>query len=73
MSLVKQLRNWARLRMRNWEPTDDKDCLLIDAADRIVKLEAALQRIANADYPRSVDKIQQIAREALGKLEEAQP
>lgn len=61
MSLVKQL--------RNWEPTEDKDQLLSDAANRIVKLEAALQRIRDCDFvitlPDRMDAVRQIAREAL--------
>lgn len=32
---------------------------------RVEMLTAALERIVNADYPRSPDQMQQIAREAL--------
>ena len=61
MSLVKQL--------RNWEPTEDKDHLLSEAANRIVKLEAALKRIRDCDFvitlPDRMDAVRAIAREAL--------
>lgn len=61
VSLVKQL--------RNWEPTDDKDRLLSEAANRIVKLEAALERIRDCNFiitlPDRMDAVRAIAREAL--------
>jgi hypothetical protein len=44
---------------------DKTDELIFDATERIIKLEAALERIRDCGYPRSVDNMQQIAREAL--------
>ena len=48
-------------------PTEDKDQLLSDAANRIVKLEAALKRIRDCDLPGAKGWLymQQIAKEAL--------
>ena len=50
----------------------DEDCLLLDAADRIMKLEAALERIRDfklgwrgTNAHEDVEKLQKIAREAL--------
>jgi hypothetical protein len=50
----------------------DEDCLVLEAADRIEKLEAALERIRDCDWPGPLplvpsraDWMQQIAREAL--------
>lgn len=47
----------------------DEDCLVLEAADRIEKLEAALERIRDCDWvitlPDRMDAVRQIAREAL--------
>lgn len=53
----------------------DEDCLVLEAADRIEKLEAALKRIRDCDWPGPLplvpsraDWMQQIAKEALEAL-----
>jgi hypothetical protein len=47
----------------------DEDCLLLDAADWIEKLEYALERIRDCDFvitlPDRMDAVRAIAREAL--------
>lgn len=50
----------------------DEDCLVLEAADRIEKLEAALKRIRDCPWPgplqtirNRADLMQQIAKEAL--------
>lgn len=47
----------------------DEDCLALEAADRIEKLEAALERIRDCDFvitlPDRMDAVRAIAREAL--------
>ena len=47
----------------------DEDCLVLEAADRIEKLEAALMRIRDCDWvitlPDRMDAVRAIAREAL--------
>ena len=47
----------------------DEDCLVLEAADRIEKLEAALRRIRDCDWvitlPDRMDAVRAIAREAL--------
>lgn len=47
----------------------DEDCLMLDAADRIEKLEGALKRIRDCDWvitlPDRMDAVRAIAREAL--------
>ena len=47
----------------------DEDCLILEAIDRIRKLEAALKRIRDCDWvitlPDRMDAVRAIAREAL--------
>ena len=47
----------------------DEDFLLLEAADRVDKLEEALKRIRDCDFvitlPDRMDAVRQIAREAL--------
>lgn len=47
----------------------DEDCLVLEAADRIEKLEHALERIRDCDFiitlPDRMDAVRAIAREAL--------
>ena len=45
----------------------DEDCLVLEAADRIEKLEAALKRIRDCDLPGAKGwlQMQNIAQEAL--------
>ena len=63
MNLVQQLRDAARMGV------SDEDCLMLEAIDRIRKLEAALMRIRDCDFvitlPDRMDAVRQIAREAL--------
>ena len=63
MSLVQQLRDTAKMGV------SDEDCLMLDAANWIEKLEYALQRIRDCDFvitlPDRMDAVRAIAREAL--------
>jgi hypothetical protein len=63
MSLVQQLRDTAKMGV------SDEDCLMLDAADWIEKLEYALERIRDCDFvitlPDRMDAVRAIAREAL--------
>jgi hypothetical protein len=63
MSLVQQLRDTAKMGV------SDDDCLMLDAADWIEKLEYALERIRDCDFvitlPDRMDAVRAIAREAL--------
>lgn len=66
MSLVQQLRDTAKMGV------SDDDLLMLDSANRIEKLEAALERIRDFQFGwrgtnahDDVAKLQQIAREAL--------
>jgi hypothetical protein len=63
MNLVQQLRDTAKMGV------SDEDCLMLDAADRIEKLEYALQRIRDCDFvitlPDRMNAVRAIAREAL--------
>ena len=63
MNLVQQLRDAARMGV------SDEDCLMLEAIDRIRKLEAALMRIRDCDFtitlPDRMDAVRAIAREAL--------
>lgn len=47
----------------------DEDCLVLEAADRIDKLEEAFKRIRDCDWvitlPDRMDAVREIAREAL--------
>jgi hypothetical protein len=47
----------------------DEDCLVLEAADRIEKLEEALKRIRDCDWvitlPDRMDAVRAIAQEAL--------
>ncbi len=58
MNLVQQLRDTAKMGV------SDEDCLMLDAADWIEKLEYALERIRDSEYV-VYEKVRQIAREAL--------
>ena len=63
MNLIHKLRDTAKMGV------SDEDCLMLDAANRILKLEAALERIRDCDFvitlPDRMDGVRQIAREAL--------
>ena len=63
MSLIEQLREVATMGV------SDEDCLMLDAADRIEKLEKALERLRDCDWvitPHDrMDAVRAIAREAL--------
>jgi hypothetical protein len=63
MSLMQQLRDTAKMGV------SDEHCLMLDAADRIEKLEYALERIRDCDFvitlPDRMDAVRAIAREAL--------
>jgi hypothetical protein len=63
MSLVQQLRDTVKMGV------SDEDCLMLDAADWIEKLEYALERIRDCDFvitlPDRMDAVRAIAREAL--------
>jgi hypothetical protein len=63
MSLMQQLRDTAKMGV------SDEDCLMLHAADRIEKLEYALERIRDCDFvitlPDRMDAVRAIAREAL--------
>jgi hypothetical protein len=65
MSLVQQLRDTAKMGVC------DEDCLMLDAADRIEKLEAALEQIRDCNWPGTNAEIlshwemRNVAREAL--------
>jgi hypothetical protein len=63
MSLVQQLRDTAKMGV------SDEDCLMLDAANWIEKLEYALQRIRDCDFvitlPDRINAVRAIAREAL--------
>ena len=63
MSLVQQLRDTAKIGV------SDEDCLMLDAAERIEKLEYALERIRDCGFvitlPDRMDAVRAIAREAL--------
>jgi hypothetical protein len=65
MSLVQQLRDTAKMGV------SDEDCLMLDAADWIGKLEAALELIHKTDTL-SKREMQLEAQIALGKWEEVQ-
>lgn len=49
----------------------DEDCLVLEAADRIERLESALTRIRDCDWvitlPDRMDAVRNIAREALNQ------
>ena len=61
MSLAQQLRDTMGV--------SDEDCLMLDAAERIEKLEYALQRIRDCDFvitlPDRMNAVRAIAEEAL--------
>lgn len=63
VKLIKQLQDAAKMGV------SDEDCLILEAIDRIRKLEAALIRIRDCDFvitlPDRMDAVRQIAREAL--------
>jgi hypothetical protein len=66
INLVQQLRDTAKMGV------SDDDCLMLDAADWIKKLEYALERIRDCDWPgpasfmgSRADWMQKLAREAL--------
>jgi hypothetical protein len=63
MSLAQQLRDTAKMGV------SDEDCLMLDAAGWIEKLEYALERIRDCDFvitlPDRMDAVRAIAREAL--------
>lgn len=63
MNLIQKLRSTAKMGVC------DEDCLMLDAADRLEKLQAALERIRDCDWvitlPDRMDAVRQIAREAL--------
>ena len=63
MNLIKQLQKTAKMGV------SDEDCLILEAIDRIRKLEAALMRIRDCDWvitlPDRMDAVRAIAREAL--------
>jgi hypothetical protein len=62
MNLIQKLKGTAKMGV------SDEDCLMLDAADRIEKLEAALKRISKHDkiiLGEHMDQVRQIAREAL--------
>jgi hypothetical protein len=65
MNLVQQLRYIAKMGV------SDEDCLILEAADRIEKLEYALEQIRDCSWPGTNAEIlshlemRQIARETL--------
>lgn len=63
MNLIEKLKKTANMGVA------DEDCLMLDAADRLEKLQAALERIRDCDWvitlPDRMDTVRQIAREAL--------
>lgn len=63
MSLIDDLRRAGRMGV------SDEDCLILEAIDRIRKLEHALERIRDCDFvitlPDRMDAVRAIAREAL--------
>ena len=63
MSLAQQLRDTAKMGV------SDEDCLMLDAADWIEKLEYALERIRDCDFvitlPDRMDAVRAMARETL--------
>ena len=73
MSLIKRLMDGCVYRSGNREEMspvheDKTDELIFDATERIMKLEAALQRIRDHDkiiLGEHMDQVRQIAREAL--------